>query len=214
VKYAYGCSALLLASLALVAQASRPTPNDSKAWHITPGGSVGVINSQMTEDSLINAWGKKNVTWGDAYVGEGMTVPGTILFANNPQRRLEIIWKDNERRRAPDQAQIDGEKSLWKTTRDITLGTSLKELERINGKPFVLSGFDTDYDGTVHSWRGGVLEREFCGNNVVLRLAPAKTQHTAKQDFDAVLGDSEYSSDNPAMQRINPVVYEITWVFK
>lgn len=36
-------------------------------------------------------------------------------------------------------------------------GTSLKELQRLNGKPFRLFGFSWDYGGLVESWQKGRL---------------------------------------------------------
>jgi hypothetical protein len=207
--------ALLLFSAALVAQVPPPTPKDSNLWHITPGGSAGVITAHMTEVDLIKIFGKKNVTWGDADVGEGDSLPGTILFASDPHRRLEIIWTDNERRTLPKQAQIFGKsRSQWETTAGISVGTSLKELERINGKPFVLGGFDIDYEGMVRSWKSGRLKKEFFTSGVIIRLRPSKRPPVSDDELNSVGGVGPFLSSNSIMQRVNPTIYQIIWVFR
>jgi hypothetical protein len=39
------------------------------------------------------------------------------------------------------------------------MGTTLKELERQNGRPFLIRNWGTDGGGAIRSWRGGALER-------------------------------------------------------
>ena len=89
------------------------------------------------------------------------------------------------------------------------------ELERINRKPFRLAGFDWDYSGTVLSWNSGVLEGVFGSEGrkkVFLRLIystdPAPPEHRAVQ------GDRSFSSGHPAMQKINPHVYQMIFIFR
>jgi hypothetical protein len=99
---------------------------------------------------------------------------------DNSLKRIEVLWADSEKR-VPKSVYVGGihnaaygDKSLWRTTYGITLGTTLLELERINRKPFRLAGFDWDYSGTVLSWNSGVLEGVFGSggrNKVFLRLS-------------------------------------------
>lgn len=91
------------------------------------------------------------------------------------------------------------------------MGTSLKELEEINGKSFVLAGFEWDYSGAVFSWENGKLAKLFGnkGERGALRLSPKDFDKVPRKDSDAVAGDGEFSSKNEAMQRINPRVYFI-----
>jgi hypothetical protein len=90
----------------------------------------------------------------------------------------------------------------------------LRELERLNGKPFQLAGFGWDYSGTVTDWNGGGLERVLNScSRVLLRLEPrySPTGPTAEQQKleEEVGGDRDFPSGNPAMQQLNPVVYAI-----
>jgi hypothetical protein len=180
-------------------------------WAIDLDGKIGKINSKISEADLLKMYGPKNVTHGTLDVGEGETMPATIIFASLPQQRLEIAWRDEPGRKFPTRIQIGGKKSLWHTTQGITLGTSLKILEKLNDKPFLLAGFSWDYSGTVTSWNQGHLEQGL--KNVVLRLAPPEESEASSKDEESVLGDGNFSSADPSMQKINPVVYQLIWLF-
>lgn len=214
-KHAYIALASLLLSAGFIAQVSHSLPTDSERWHITPGGSAEVITSELTEAKLVAVFGRQHVTWGEIQDVEGEGLPGTILFASDPHERLDIVWTDNEHRRLPKQVQVFGDsRSRWETTAGISLATTLKELERINGKPFRLSGFDIDYEGTVKSWNGGNLEKEFHDSGVIVRLRCSKKTTATPDELNQLAGTAEFSSDNPIMQKANPHIYQIIWIFR
>ena len=177
------------------------------SYQIVPGVRVGAITKNVSESELKKIYGSKNVKSDTIGLGEGETIPGTVIFPNDKNRRIEIVWKDKVKKKLPDFIQLFGEKSLWKTKEGISLGTSLKNLEKINGKPFVLAGFEWDYSGTVTSWKGGNLGK--IGQKITLRLNPENYDKVPQKDLDAVVGDGDFSSKNKAMQRINPKVYFI-----
>jgi len=185
-------------------------------WRIYANREGGAITLQTSEADLVRLYGRENVEDGDVYIGEGYSEPGTILFRHDPERRLEIIWKDHDERRFPRQIRTplhESRRSVWKTSFGITIGTALLELERINRRPFILTGFGWDYGGTTISWRGGRLEPEFAGKNrVLLRLEPEGDVIT--KEMRAVMGDRNFSSGHPAMQKLNPTVYQILWEFR
>src|SRR5262249_26342846 len=131
----------------------------------------------------------------------------TIVFADDPSRRLEIIWSDAAQKRRPSRVILRGERSRWRLPHQITLGTTLRELERLNGRSFTLAGFGWDCAGVVISWSGGALERSL-SRGVKLYLAPAPDARN-RPEYGKVLGDRDYSSALPAMQRLNPAVYQI-----
>jgi hypothetical protein len=181
------------------------------SFQIVPGVNVGAINARTSEADLRKIYGSKNVRSGEVGLGEGETVPGTIIFPNSPNKRLEIAWKDTKKKKSPDFVQFGGEKSLWKIAPGIGIGTSLRTLEQINGKSFVLLGFEFDYSGTVVSWNGGNLARPFGndGNFVTLRLMPVTYDKISQKYMDSVVGDGEFSSKNKSMQKLNPKVYSV-----
>jgi hypothetical protein len=177
------------------------------SYLIIPGVRVGPITKQTSEADLKRIYGKENVKDTEVGLGEGETAPGTVIFPDDPKRKIEIIWKDQKGKKSPASIHFYAEKSVWKTKEGIGLGTSLKELERINGRGFTLAGFEWDYSGTVFSWKKGKLAKMF-GNDsrkVTLRLNP-NYDKAPQKDLDAVVGDGEFSSKHKAMQRLNPKV--------
>lgn len=181
------------------------------SFQIVPGVKAGAITARTSEADLRRIYGSRNVRYEDVGIGEGETVPGAVIYPNDPLKRLSIVWKNAKQKKNPDYVQFSGDKSLWKLTQGITLGTSLKTIERINGGRFTLLGFQWDYSGTVVSWNGGKLSRAF-GNKselVTVLLSPKYNNKALEKDYDAVIGDGEFSSKHKSMQRINPQVYFI-----
>src|ERR1051325_4728771 len=90
-------------------------------------------------------------------IGEGEEAPGAVVYPDAPRQTVFVVWKDAAGRRYPDSILIRNE-SQQVTYGGVGIGTTLKALERLNGRPFELSGFAWDYSGTVTSWEGGRLE--------------------------------------------------------
>lgn len=180
-------------------------------YTIIPGVKFGAITAKTSEAELKRIYGEKNVQATDVGLGEGETAPGTIIYPNDEKKKIEIVWKDEKSKKFPDFIQLTGDKSIWKTKDGISLGTSLKQLEIINGKSFTLAGFDWDYGGTVYSWRKGKLAKVFGsdGQKVTLRLGYNPYKKYSAKDLNSVVGDGEFSSKKRAMQRINPTVYQM-----
>jgi hypothetical protein len=101
---------------------------------------------------------------------------------------------------------LRGSRSKWTVGPGISLGTSLQELERINGRPFTLAGFGWDYAGVINEWRGGALDSALAGVKLYLDPGPAQYESAA---YSQVLGDRDYSSSLPPMQQLNPRVAQI-----
>jgi hypothetical protein len=187
---------------------------DSDHFLIIPGQKAGNVSAASTEAELRKIYGKENVTTTEISLGEGETQTGTVLFGGQPNKKAEITWKDSENKKNPAMVRIYGDKSLWKTSEGISLGTTLKELERINGGEFILTGFKWDYQGTVIDWKKGALEKKLNKNGrVLLRLIPNDKIRLSAQEDRAVTGDKPISSKNSVMQKINPQVYEISFEF-
>ena len=197
--------------LAVLLVSGSPVP---EAWLLVPGGASGAITASTTRRDLVDRYGAANVVDQDVALGEGETEPGTVVFPKDPQRLVEILWKDPNTKLTPESLRVSGRASLWKTVHGITLGTSLRQLESVNGRPFELFGFQWDYEGTVASWNNGVLGKELEGNGrVILRLSLEKETPVTRRELDEVQGDYKFSSGHPVMQKINPRIYQIIWEF-
>lgn len=174
---------------------------------IVPGVRVGTVTREVSEADLRRLHGDENIAAIDVYLGEGVTEPGTALFPGDPDRELEILWRDSESRREPRSVQIKG--TSWGTRNGIRLGTTLETLEKLNGRPFSLAGFGWDYSGTVLGWEGGLLEKELASaDRVIVRLMPG----TGEIDR-SVLGSDAFLSSHPAMQELAPAIYAIVVEF-
>jgi hypothetical protein len=186
-------------------QGSQAAPRASSEWEILPHGS-GPITPQTSEADLRKRYGSNAVTPSRIELGEGLTAAGTVLFPGDSLRRLEIIWQDSTHRRTPARVILRGTRSRWGVGQGISLGSSLQELERLNGRPFTLAGFGWDYAGVVVDWNGGALDSLLTG--VKLYLNPGPAQHESAP-YSQVLGDRDYSSSLPAMQQLSPRVTQI-----
>ena len=170
-----------------------------------------VFLPQTNAANLIERFGEANVTTERIYIGEGFYEEGTVLFKNSDEKKVEILWKDPESRQSPRLVMIRGKKSLWRTTKGLTLGLDLLTVEKLNRRPFRLAGFAWDYTGAVLSWSGGSLEVQGTDTcSVRARLGPeAQTRDEMRQYYKQVQGDREFSSGHPAMQVLNPRVYMV-----
>ena len=193
--------------------------DNSDPWLILADGKQGSINVHTRRQDLVQAYGAKNVVDGDIGIGEGEVESGTVLFPHDPERSIEILWNDTENKADPSSLTIRGDKSRWKA-HDVSLGTTLKQLERLNGKSFHMSGYGWDYSGTVLSWDKGTLAHDLGEfdpqgaepGRVILRLECGAVRLTQDEELQ-VAGDHDFSSDHPVLQKLNPCVSEMVWVF-
>jgi hypothetical protein len=176
--------------------------------------SCGTFPPYLSAADLRERFGEQNVRrapvpWGGA---EGDHNEGTVLFPDDENGRLQIFWRDAAAQRQPEWVSVRGERSRWRTPAGVTLGTHLRELESLNGRPFRLLGFANDVSGTVMSWSGGRLETqdtERCRVRLRLQVPWQRTDHGRSPPYRQLLGEREFSSGHPAMQGLNPAVYEL-----
>lgn len=193
------------------AQSQQP-PSD---WLVVPGERVGPITATTSEAMLETLFGPENIERVDVHLGEGFTEPGTAVYPADATQRIEVVWRDDTRA-AVKEVRLTGESSKWKTPEGISLGSTLKEIERLNGFPFRLAGFAFDYGGTITDCGRGRLRILGCadrhgvlrGRLVVLRLSPS-VEAWRRPEYRLVLGDRNFSSGHPAMQTLNPSVYQM-----
>lgn len=183
-----------------------PAPVSNTEWQIIPRRSAGFITGESTEQELAQHYGPGVVQSQRIEIGEGETVPGTVLFYSDSLRRLEIMWQDTVKRARPSRLILRGDSTRWSLGGNVSLGTSLQQLERLNGRPFKLAGFGWDYSGVVFDWSGGKLDSTLSG--VTLYLDPGPKAYESAP-YRQVLGDRDYSSDLPPMQQLSPRVYQI-----
>ncbi len=148
----------------------------------------------------------RNITFGEVDGPEGSKIPGSILFPNDPKRRLEVIWAKDAGRSETSVIAING-KSQWSAPKGMKLGLPLAALEKANGRPFKLSGFDADGSTGVAGWEGGALGAIPGGCKLGMRLAA--DPKVPKEARAAVSSDKEILSNDAGVRALKPMVVEI-----
>jgi hypothetical protein len=88
----------------------------------------------------------------------------------------------------------------------LRLGLPLAALEKLNGKPFKLRGFEKGDMTIVSDWNGGAFGvLPDCKVGVQLRPDPK----TSPDAVEAVSSDKEFASNDPAIKATRPTVREI-----
>jgi hypothetical protein len=166
----------------------------------------GVFAKDSTHMKLAIKYDSRNITFGQVDGPEGSKIPGTILFPNDPKRRLEVLWANDAGRSETSVIAING-KSQWSAPKGLKLGLALAALEKANGKPFKVSGFGADGTAGVAGWEGGALSSIPGGCKIGMRLAAdPKATDGAR---GAVAGDVDYLSNDEKVRALKPTVVEI-----
>ena len=181
---------------------ARPAPVAS-AHTVTCGGTFAKDSSHI---KLAMTFDSKNITFTDVDANNGTKVPASVLFPNDPKRRLEVWWSNPKDRSGTYLIVING-KSTWSAPGGLRLGLTLQQLEKLNKKAFKLKGFDKDGVATISDWDGGELANlpGGCKSGLSLR-ADSKAPADA---LSALSPDKEYSSQDPQMLAAKPTVSEV-----
>jgi len=202
---------LLLVSVAAFGQVK----ND---WLIVPGERVGPIHADMTRTQVAEVFGAKNLKDGITSDEEG-NYRIVIAFPQDPARQLQLEFDQHSHKLGlitvcP--TTVTG--CRWHTMQGITTGTSLKELEYLNGRPFHLAGFAWDYSGTVTNWNHGTLTHSLASQHPCRKdeIGVGLALNVAKQDsklsdqerewISQTSGDADWLSSARQMRGLNPVV--------
>lgn len=168
-------------------------------------GCTGVFARDSSHARVVAAFGARNVTFKTVPLPEGETGKATVVLDKNGKPRLHFIWRDEKRRRnLPSVFVYDS--ANWRTPQGVAVGSTLADVERINGKPFTLLGFGWDYSGTVSNWDGGTLDKPEGGCRFIVRFEATIPNAPGA---DALDGDKEISSADPIMQAVKPKIYDL-----
>lgn len=164
-------------------------------WTCVPKTQVGPITPNFTEADLISTFGEKNVirneNMGENESGETYT---TSIVYPNTRNKLIVKWMKGQDFKKIESIRIEGDSCDWRTAEGITIGTTLDELVRINGKDFKFSGFEWDYSGITNQWEGGKINKE-----MVLFLNPGNPK--AVYEKPGLTGENLHSSAEPLAKK-------------
>ena len=187
----------LMIALGLTLRAAE-IPLDDKT--IVPGVRVGPIEKGMTLFGLKSLLGADKVKPTKIPGAEGEELDGVRLFAGT-DRELEILFNEEGNEKEIWDLRILGKG--WKFSNGLKLGLGIAEVEKINGKPFKVSGFEWDYGGWC-DFSGGGLE-----GKVSVRFSPL-----GDSTDESLMGDQQIPTTNKKLRAAKVVVTDISVIFR
>lgn len=163
-------------------------------YSFVSGKRFGLIPAGATIEDVEKLYGA-DLTAGTVYGAEGMELPGHYLFKGTDAE--VIIFSEGGdslllELRNPGGPWYDAETL-------IRVGTSLKQLERLNGNPFIFYGFGWDFGGNIYDWQGGDLEA------YALELT-YDHYGLGEEEIDDFIGDQPVRSDAENLEYLSPRV--------
>lgn len=171
------------------------------------------------EAELKAKFGADRISYDTIWGPEGMYSMGSYIDQGTKDE-VQIFWKDSLHRTgltsATTRATYNSDagnyvfSSTWCSANGVHIGTTTDELEKMNGKPFIFSGFGWDYGGGIRDWQGGALE----GKGIGIDLTESDAiGNIPESEYTQILGDQDVRSDHPVVKKVQPKVYRIS-VFK
>lgn len=172
---------------------------------------MGPLRKQSTEADVKRFFGAANVLHQELRVPDSEGWPGLVVYftpSYKPSNQSLAIFPCDGHI-----CRISVSSARWKTPQGIRIGTTLQELEAVNGRPFRFYGFGWDFQGSVLSWEGGRLENEFGRDIQIGVYANGRTKLTAAENKH-ISGDQELLSSDPIVRKVGLRVSELTALFE
>jgi hypothetical protein len=166
---------------------------------------AGIFAKDSTHLKLAQMVGATNIEFTAVAGAEGSTLNASVLYPKDPKRRLEVLWQNEVARSDISLIVITGQSQV-RAPKGLRLGLALAALEKLNGKPFKLSGFDQPDGSRALDWQGGALGSVPGGCQIGIKLKP--DGKAAPDALKAAAGKELLSSD-VAVRAVKPVVGEI-----
>ena len=154
------CSMALIAGLA----SAQAQPPSSLAC-------AGPFARNTSHAKVVAAFGEANVAFMTVDGPESSETEATVIFGDDPARRIDIAWKDAARTR-PDVIRIEAP-SAWIAPSGVRIGTTLDRMVKLNGAPLRINGFGWDNEGLAE-FRSGGLARIPGGCMLTVRFQAAQ----------------------------------------
>jgi hypothetical protein len=167
------------------------------------------VSRESGHTQLVPALGASNIAR-DVYqtYGDGLNV--SVVFPKDPKRRLMVFWRDDPGLRIPADVVVQPP-SAW-SVGGLTIGMSMADAERLNGKPFKVIDVGGDGGGWDTNWMGGRLSTLPGGCRLVVDFKTSPDAWKAAHWEPAGNIDSA-SSDDPALRAANPTVTKLSLRF-
>lgn len=169
---------------------------DARDRTIVPRERVGALLRTTPPRDIAKIFGAAAVKYGKVPAAEGAEHPGCFVHRGTADA-LRIGFVSNGRR--IEFIAIVGRN--WATTAGLRVGTTLAELERMNGGPFTLSGFDWDHGGIVQNKPPGKLPQF-----LTISTKTVNSQAVPPSEYNRISGDRQISSRHPVLAKVGVVV--------
>jgi hypothetical protein len=182
-------------------------------WNCIPGMKVGSIVYNTSYDDLKEEYGDENLHQ-DSLIVDEQKYYGTVLYPEQRDKKLFIVWKNKKELKYPDRIIFLGDK--WQTHKGVKIGSTMDDLMLFNGKEFELTGFRKKGEGTVKSWKGGKLGLlHIIGKNIFLQLSYDENKFFSIPEEGLLeLTNSDYiSTDNQYLKDIGLKVFRMEILF-
>jgi hypothetical protein len=162
------------------------------------------VSAGDSAKSLMQRYGQEAVMEDNLSTGvEDITYRGLVLLPRSVDWRIEVAFADETMSRVARLTLRNSAKASHWNVAGVTIGSTLAEVQKINGKPFLVHGFDSDFSGFVVSWKGGKLDGKLPGGcRVGVRFG--KDNNSAPD-----LSAERIPSDNGKLLKWGPVVEQI-----
>lgn len=165
----------------------------------------GMFAKDSSHVKLAQVVGAANIDYGEVSGSGGSELNASILYGKDPKRRLEVLWQNEAARSDTSLIVITGQ-SQWHGPKGLRLGLALPALEKLNGRPFKLSGFDQPDGSRALDWQGGALASLPGGCQVGIKFKP---DDKATPDALAAAAGKEFLSSDAKVRAVKPTVGEI-----
>lgn len=190
----------LVGTPAFAKEKSKPAPAAE------PVACSGVFGVDSSEALLIETYGEDNVVTGQVDGPEGSSYLASTVFPDDPDRKMEFIWFDEDARTqlsgvelAPSQSGPGG----------VRIGMTPAEVQAINGQAFTMGGFWWDLGGYA-GFETGALAGPLPGECYLsLRFSP-DNEYSGALDLTPVTGDVLVSSEDALLAILDTRVTSVS----
>jgi hypothetical protein len=190
------------AAPAAAAPAARHSSAAAPSHSIACSGAFAKNSSHIR---LAQIFGAQNVTFTEVDGPQNTKLQASVLYPKDPKRHLEVLWINETSRANTSLIAINGQ-STWTAPKGLHLGMPIAAVEKLNGKPFQIAGFDQDNPGAALDWQDGALGKIPGGCKMSVRLAPdPKASEEARKEA----GGATLMSSDAVVRAVKPTIAEI-----
>ena len=165
----------------------------------------GPFAKDTTHARLVSEFGAQNVVFKDVEVASNALTKASVIFDEDPTRRVVVYWRDNKTRTKPAAISIMAP-STWTGPGGLRNGLMLRDLVKLNGDEFQMMGFGGVGGGEISGLKGPFADVPG-GCTLKIKLEPGIAPPLPPR-FASVTGDQYVASKNLVLRRVRPQVVQ------